>query len=133
MIKLGEFYEEIISFTKQDITKFAEVSGDCNPIHINEQYAESSIFGRTIVHGMLAASVFSKIFGTKFPGEGTIYLSQDLKFLAPVFPGVEYVARVEVIEIIKNKHNAVFSTTLVDGEKHQCISGYAIIKHKELI
>ena len=133
MIKLGDFYEEKIFFSKEDINKFAEVTGDCNPIHIDEQYAKNSIFGGTIVHGILAASVFSKIFGTKFPGEGTIYLSQDLKFLAPVFPNVEYVARVEVAEIIKEKHNAVFSTTLVDGEKNPCISGFAKIKHKELI
>lgn len=133
MVKLGDSYEEMISFTQEDIIKFAEVSGDCNPIHINEQYAKSSIFGGTIVHGMLAASVFSKIFGTKYPGEGTIYLSQDLKFLAPVFPDLEYIARVEVTEIIKEKHNAVFSTTLVDGENHPCISGFAKIKHKGLI
>lgn len=133
MIKIGDFYEEKVSFSKEDIMKYAEVSGDKNPIHIDEQYAKSSIFGGTIVHGMLAASVFSKIFGTKFPGEGTIYMSQDLKFMAPVLPNTEYVAKVEVIEIIKEKHNAVFSTTLVDGEKHPCISGIAKIKHKELI
>ena len=132
-MKIGDYYEEKVSFSKEDILKFAEVSGDKNPIHIDEQYAKSSIFGGTIVHGMLAASVFTKIFGTTFPGEGTIYLSQDLMFLAPVFPNAEYVARVEVTEIIKEKHNAVFSTTLVDGENHPCISGFAKIKHKKLI
>ena len=129
MIEIGDFYDEIISFTKEDIIKFAEVSGDFNPIHVNEQYAVLSLFGRTIVHGMLAASIFSKIFGTKFPGEGTVYLAQNLKFIAPVYPDTDYYARVEVIEIFREKHNAVFATTLEDAERHPCISGTAKIKN----
>lgn len=133
MIKIGDSYEEKVSFTNEIVRKFAEVSGDFNPIHLNEQYAKTTIFGGVIVPGMLAASVFSKIFGTEFPGEGTIYLSQDFKFLAPVYPNVEYTARVEVLEIIKEKHNAVFSTTLKEEDNKLCISGIAKLKHKDLI
>ena len=133
MIELNDHYEEIVSFTQADIRIFADVSGDRNPIHIDEAYARSTFFGKPIVHGMLAASVFSKIFGTKFPGEGTVYLSQNLKFLAPVYPNEKYVASVEVIEVIREKHNAAFSTTLEDTEKKVCITGFAKIKHKFLI
>ncbi len=129
MIEIGDYYEEKISFPKESIIKFAEVSGDFNPIHVSDHYAQLSLFGRPIVHGMLAASVFSKILGTKFPGEGTVYLAQNLKFIAPVYPDTDYYARVEVIEINRDKHNAVFTTTLEDAEKHQCILGTAKIKN----
>jgi acyl dehydratase len=129
MIEIGDYYEEKISFPKESIIKFAEVSGDFNPIHVSDHYAQLSMFGRPIVHGMLAASVFSKILGTEFPGEGTVYLAQNLKFIAPVYPDTDYYARVEVIEINRDKHNAVFTTTLEDAEKHQCILGTAKIKN----
>lgn len=133
MVKLGDSYEEMISFTQEDIIKFAEVSGDDNPLHIDEEYAKTTIFGGTIVHGMLAASVFSKIFGTKYPGKGTIYLSQELSFLAPVLPYVKYVAKVEVLDLDKERHNAILSTILMDTEGHKCISGLAKIKNKEIL
>lgn len=129
MIEIGDYYDEKISFPKESIIKFAEVSGDFNPIHVSDHYAQLSMFGRPIVHGMLAASVFSKILGTEFPGEGTVYLAQNLKFIAPVYPDTDYYARVEVIEINRDKHNAVFTTTLEDAEKHQCIIGTAKIKN----
>ena len=70
--------------TEADIVKFSEVTGDVNPIHLDAAYAEQSVFGERIAHGMISAGYISAIFGTKFPGAGSIYMSQSLKFKAPV-------------------------------------------------
>ncbi|PHZ85009.1 MaoC family dehydratase [Paremcibacter congregatus] len=70
--------------TEEDIIKFSEVTGDVNPIHLDAAYAAESVFGERIAHGMISAGYISAIFGTTFPGPGTIYLSQSLKFRAPV-------------------------------------------------
>ncbi len=83
-LEVGQSFTTINVVKDADIVKFAEVSGDVNPIHLDEEYAKKSIFGERIAHGMISASYVSAIFGTKFPGPGSIYLSQSLKFKAPV-------------------------------------------------
>lgn len=93
-----------------DIVAFAGVSGDTNPVHIDEEFAGSTMFGARIAHGMLSASYISTVFGTKLPGPGCIYLSQTLKFKAPVKIGDTVVARVTVRELITEKRRAVFDT-----------------------
>ena len=80
-IKLGDTYTEKVRYTQANVDTFAQISGDNNPIHINPEYASKSIFGRCIVHGFFAGAVFSKVFGTQWPGEGTIYLYQEMKFI----------------------------------------------------
>lgn len=130
MIKQGDTFTHKVSFKQADVIKFAEVTGDSNPIHLDEQYAAKTIFKRPIVHGFLSGAVFSKVFGTLFPGEGTIYLSQEMKFLAPVFVDTQYEARFEAIEVNTEKNIGIISCTLVNANNEACITGVAKLKHK---
>jgi len=123
-------FEYEFVFLQKDVEKFAEVTGDNNPIHLDENYAKTSIFGRRIMHGFLGASVFSKIFGTMFPGEGTIYLKQELKFLGPMFTDVEYVAIIEVKEILIEKNRAIVETIIKNKAGEITIKGEALIQNK---
>ncbi len=93
-----------------DILLFAGVSGDTNPVHLDEELAAASMFEGRIAHGMLSASYISTVFGTKLPGPGCIYLAQSLKFKAPVRAGDTVVARVTVTELIPAKRRAKFAT-----------------------
>jgi acyl dehydratase len=127
MIKQGDIYTHEFSFTKEDVIKFAEVSGDKNPIHLDDEYAAKTIFKRRIVHGFLGASIFSKVFGMLFPGEGTIYLSQNLKFMAPMYENEVYTAKFTVLEVIPDKHRAKIETLILDKEGKTITSGEAMI------
>jgi 3-hydroxybutyryl-CoA dehydratase len=96
--------------TEADILAFAGVTGDFNPVHVNEELAAASMFGGRIAHGMLSAGFISTVFGTKFPGPGSIYLSQTLKFKAPVKIGDTVVARCTIKELVPEKRTAKFDT-----------------------
>lgn len=109
--------------SEADILMFAGVSGDTNPVHLDQEFAASTMFGGRIAHGMLSAGLISAVFGTRLPGPGSIYLSQTLKFKAPVKIGDTVVARVTVKELKTEKRRAVFSTVcsvgstvVLDGE-----------------
>jgi Acyl dehydratase len=129
MIKQGDVYTHSVEFKQEDVNKFAEITGDCNPIHLDAAYAANTIFKRPIVHGFLSGAVFSKVFGTLFPGEGTIYLSQEMKFLAPIFVDEPYEARFEVLEVNTEKHIGIISCTLQNSQGVACIIGNAKLKH----
>jgi len=118
------FFEDLTSglaaefsktITEANIAAFASVSGDTNPVHLSASYAAGTIFKERIAHGMLTASLISAVFGTRLPGHGAIYVSQSLKFRAPVKIGDTVCARVEVLELIPKKKFAVFETTCVVG------------------
>lgn len=81
------------------------------------------------MHGFLSGAVFSKVFGTLFPGQGTIYMSQEMKFRAPMFVDVEYTALFEVVSHNAEKHSGVVACRIVDAEGKECITGEAILKH----
>lgn len=85
--------------TDRDIEMFAEISTDHNPVHLDDEYAQDTIFEGRIAHGMLTAGLISAVIGEQLPGHGTIYMGQNLKFLAPVRPGDTVRAEVEVIDI----------------------------------
>jgi len=102
--------------SEADILMFAGVSGDTNPVHLDEEFAASTMFGGRIAHGMLSAGLISAVFGTRLPGPGCIYLSQNLKFKAPVKIGQTVVARVTVKELKSEKRRAVFSTVCTCGD-----------------
>ena len=105
------------TITEADIVLFAAVTGDTNPMHLNADYAKGSIFGERIAHGMLAAGLITKVLGTQLPGPGTIYLSQTLKFRAPVRIGQTVVATVEVVALHPERHRATLRTLCtVEGE-----------------
>jgi UDP-4-amino-4,6-dideoxy-N-acetyl-beta-L-altrosamine N-acetyltransferase len=82
----GSVYREAVSFTNKQVVKFSELSGDCNKINISNDFAIENGFDNNIIHGFLVGSVFSKVFGTTFPGNGCVYISQSMKFLNPVYP-----------------------------------------------
>lgn len=103
--------------SEADILMFAGVSGDTNPVHLDEEFAASTLFGGRIAHGMLSAGLFSAVFGTRLPGPGCIYLSQSLRFKAPVKIGDTVVARVTVKELKSEKRRALFSTACTVGER----------------
>jgi 3-hydroxybutyryl-CoA dehydratase len=122
-------YTQVFSYTQNQVDEFAELVGDKNPIHLDEAYAAKTIFGKRIVHGFLGGSVFSKIFGMHYPGEGTIYLKQELKFLAPMYAGENYTAVVEIQEIFHDKNRARVRTTVRDSSGKNVIDGEALIQN----
>ena len=103
--------------TDRDIELFAEVSTDHNPVHLDAAYAQDTIYGGRIAHGMLTAGLISAVIGEQLPGHGTVYLGQDLRFLAPVRPGDMVKAEVEVLEIDYAKRRVRLKTTCtIDGK-----------------
>lgn len=103
--------------TEADIAMFAGASGDTNPMHLDEEFAKKTRFKGRIAHGMLTASLISTIFGTKMPGPGSIYLSQNLRFTAPVRIGDTVVARVEIGAIDEDKGRVDFVCTCTVGDR----------------
>jgi 3-hydroxybutyryl-CoA dehydratase len=99
------------TITDADIKAFAGISGDRNPVHLDEIYAAQSRYKKRIAHGLMTASYFSALFGTKIPGEGCVYVSQSLYFKRPIFIGDTVIAMVEVINIDLKKNRVFFKTT----------------------
>ncbi len=87
------------AITQRDLELFGEVSGDMNPVHFDDEYANGTMFKGRIVHGMLTASLISAVIGQQLPGQGTVYLKQDLTFMAPVRPGDVVDAKVTVTDV----------------------------------
>ena len=109
--------------TEADIVGYAGITGDMNPVHINEEFAKTTMFKTRIAHGMLSAGFISAVLGTKLPGPGCIYLSQSLKFMAPVKIGDTVMARATIPEIVAEKKRVVLKTecliagkVVLDGE-----------------
>ena len=116
------------TFSEADVTAFAGVSLDINPVHVSEGYAKNSLFGKRIVHGMLTASLISAVLGNRLPGPGTIYLGQELKFMAPVYLGDDITAQVEIIELKPEKKIVRLNTTCVNQDGKTVVSGVATVK-----
>lgn len=109
-----------------DIRLFADVSLDRNPVHLDEDYAQETIFGGRIAHGMLTASLISAVIGEQLPGHGTVYLGQTLKFIAPVYPGDEVTAEVTVAAIDHAKRRATLDCLCRVGKK-PVLKGEALV------
>ncbi len=124
-IRVGDSASLIRSVSNRDIQLFAAVSGDVNPAHVDALYAKSSHFHEIIAHGMLGASLISTVLGTRFPGPGTIYLGQSLKFLKPVHIGDTLTVTVTVKSLDPVKHSLVLDTRCVDQEGDVVIEGEA--------
>jgi 3-hydroxybutyryl-CoA dehydratase len=112
--------------SEADIVLFAGVSGDTNPVHLNQTFAEQTQFKTRIAHGMLSAGFISAVLGTKLPGPGSIYLSQTLRFKAPVKIGDTVVATCTVTEVVPEKRRAILSTICKVGDT-VVIEGEAMI------
>jgi len=129
-ISVGQKAQVTRKFSENDVGQFSELSLDFNPVHLDPEYAEKSMFGQRIVHGMLVSSLFSGLLGKHLPGEGTIYLGQDLKFKKPVYLDQEVTATVEVIEVRDDKPIITLATTCVNDEGEIVISGEAVVMYK---
>ena len=126
-LKVGDSAEITKTIEQADIQAFADATGDHNPVHVDEVFAQTTRFGRTIAHGMLSASVISAVLANKLPGAGSIYLGQTLKFVAPVFPGDEITARVTVKEIREDKPIVTLETICINQRGEVVIRGEATI------
>jgi acyl dehydratase len=119
-------FDHFFKFTQDEVIRFAELTGDNNPLHLDAEYAATTNFKRPIIHGMLGATVFTKVLGTQFPGFGSIYLKQTLEFLRPMFVENEYKAVFTIKSINPDKHIAEISTEIVDlGTKKVVTRGVA--------
>ncbi|KYG82853.1 MaoC family dehydratase [Roseivirga echinicomitans] len=132
-VTVNTVFEYGFSFNQTDVENFAKASGDFNPIHLDAEYAKDTIFGRTIIHGFLSGSMFSKVFGTIFPGHGTIYLNQSLNFFKPMYTAEEYMAVFTVKEVYIEKRRALITTEIFDSHKQVTISGEALIQHNDIV
>jgi 3-hydroxybutyryl-CoA dehydratase len=114
---------------EHDIALFAEVSGDRNPVHLDAEYAERSLFGNRIAHGFLIGSLISALLGNVLPGPGSIYLGQTLKFLAPVYIGDEVTVLVKVVALREEKRIVTLHTECSNQHGTLVLSGEATIKY----
>jgi 3-hydroxybutyryl-CoA dehydratase len=126
-LKVGDRAEFTKTVSESDIYLYAGLTGDLNPAHINEAYAVKTFFKTRIAHGMLIAGFISTVLGTKLPGPGNIYMSQEVNFLAPVHIGDTITARVELVEIMVEKKQARFKTLCVNQEGITVLDGEAIV------
>jgi 3-hydroxybutyryl-CoA dehydratase len=126
-LAVGQSYETSFAISAELIERFAEVTGDHNPIHLNEDYAVKSIFKQRVAQGMLQAGLLSGILGCYFPGVGTIYLSQTLKFIKPVFIKDQITLRLEILEIISEKNRVRLQTLFTNQKGEAVITGEALV------
>jgi len=116
------------TFTDADVKMFAGISTDVNPLHISDEYAKNTVFGKRVVHGMLSASLISAVLANVLPGPGTIYLGQELKFKAPVYLGDDVKAELTVIEIREDKHIVKLQSNCYNQNGQLVIEGVSTVK-----
>ena len=126
-IQIGDTASIRKAFSKEDVETFARISGDENPVHLDDAFAEGTIFGKRIVHGMLVGGLISAVLGTKLPGPGSIYLNQSLRFQKPVFFGDTITAVVKVIDIREDKPIITLETHCLNQDQEVVIKGEALI------
>ena len=126
-IHVGDTAEFSKLISEAEVNGFAELTGDHNPIHLDEDYARGTRFGRRIAHGMLTASLISSVIANKLPGEGAVYLSQTLQFVAPVFLDDTVTARVTVLQIREEKPIVTLETICVNQRGETLLRGEATV------
>jgi 3-hydroxybutyryl-CoA dehydratase len=131
----GHYFEDLATgmsavfsktVTEADLLMFAGVSGDTNPLHLDEDFASRTIFESRIAHGMLTASLISTVLGTRLPGPGAVYVSQNIRFLAPVRIGDTVIARAQVAELVEEKRRVRMTTVCMVGDK-KVMDGEAVL------
>jgi 3-hydroxybutyryl-CoA dehydratase len=126
-MKIGDerSYKRVI--TSDDVLNFGKLTGDMNQAHFDHEYCKTTIFKKPIVHGMFIGSLFSKLFGMEYPGKGTIYCSQSLKFLKPVYPDQELTIKISVKEIFVEKNKVIFLTEVFDNNNDLVVTGESLM------
>lgn len=125
--KVGDTATVTKIITDADIKIFADLIGDHNSVHLDDDYAARTRFKRRIAHGMLSGSLISAVIGEQLPGRGAVYLSQSLKFIAPVYPGEAITARVKVINIRADKPILTLETVCEKQSGEQVVTGEAVV------
>jgi len=125
--KAGDTASITKTITDEDIRKFADASGDHNPLHLDEEFAKTTRFGRRIAHGMLSASLISAVIAGDLPGEGSIYLAQTLQFVAPVFPDDIVTAKVTIVSQREDKPIVKLATLCTNQHGEVVIKGEATV------
>jgi len=134
MIEPGQQYREEFIYSQYEVNEFARITGDTNPLHFDAAYAATTPFKKPIMHGMIGAGIISRVFGIKFPGEGTVYLSQQLEFKRPMFVDVLYEAVITAKEVNREKNIGTFITEIIDKTTGKvCTSGEAQVLNKTKI
>lgn len=127
-LKIGMRESLTKTFTAIDVKTFSEISLDANPIHIDEEYAKRTPFGKCIVHGMLVCGLISAVLASKLPGEGTIYLGQEVRFTSPVYLGDTITAAVEISELRDDKKIVKLITLCTNQNDKTVVTGTATVK-----
>ena len=130
--KVGDTATVSKTITDDDIRHFADLIGDHNSVHIDDEFAKKTRFGRRIAHGMLSASLISTCIGTQLPGNGAIYLSQTFKFVAPVYPGDTVTARVTITKVRDDKPIVTLETVCFNQNEEPVVKGEAVVMVDEL-
>ncbi len=125
--KVGDTATFSKTITDDEIRRFADLVGDHNSVHLNDEFAQRTRFGRRIAHGMLSASLISTCIGTQLPGNGAIYLSQTFKFVAPVYPGDTVTARVTITKIRDDKPIVTLETICFNQNQEPVVKGEAVV------
>jgi 3-hydroxybutyryl-CoA dehydratase len=126
-IRVGQTAEMAKTISESDVYLYAGITGDLNPAHVNEEYASGTFFGHRIAHGLLSAGLISAVIANRLPGPGSVYISQTLKFLAPVFIGDTVTARVEAIDVDVDRNRVRLRTTCTKQDGTVVIDGEAVI------
>lgn len=126
-LKVSDKAEFSKTISESDVYLYAGITGDFNPAHVDEEYARNTFFEGRIAHGMLTAGFISTVLANQLPGPGTIYVSQELRFLAPVRMGDTLTARAEVVEIIPEKNRVRLKTTCVIQDGTMVLEGEAVV------
>ncbi|MDO5301341.1 MAG: MaoC family dehydratase [Tissierellia bacterium] len=129
-MKVGDSASLTKKITDEDVRAFAEISGDYNPVHIDEEFANATMFKGRIAHGILVSGLISAVIGTQLPGKNTIYMGQNLKFTKPVYLNDEITAKVEVTNLREDKHIVSLKTTATNQKGEEVIVGDAVVLKK---
>ena len=130
--KINDVFKHDFSFTDEEIYTYAKISGDSNPIHVSESYSKQTIFGRCIVHGYYSISIFSKIYGTVLYPDGHILISQNTKYIKPIFTGVVYTAVFTTKQLLADKNRVLYLNEIYEKETGELkITGEAVLMNRK--
>ena len=133
MLKIGDSAFMTKTFSDEDVRNFAEISGDKNPVHLDDEFASGTQFKRRLVHGMLTAGLISAVMGTELPGPGSIYLSQSINFRAPVYIDDTITATVTVLKIRESKKIVTLEKVCKNQDGMVVLEGEAVLLVPELV